>query len=117
MTAEVDTIERAYQRFNARDIDGVIALLHAEVVWANGMVGGHVHGHDGVRRYWTRQWATIDPKVEPLGFSAGPGGEIVVEVHQITRDLAGKLLSDNIVGHIFRVEGELIRRFDIRGVQ
>jgi len=23
-------------------------------MWANGMEGGHVHGHDGVRNYWTR---------------------------------------------------------------
>jgi hypothetical protein len=24
--------------------------------WANGMEGGHVVGHDGVRNYWTRHW-------------------------------------------------------------
>ena len=47
-------LRRVYERFNARDIDGVLACLHADVQWANGQDGGYVHGHDGVRRYWTR---------------------------------------------------------------
>ncbi|HLN10370.1 MAG TPA: ketosteroid isomerase, partial [Xanthobacteraceae bacterium] len=64
--------------------------------------------------YWTRQWAMIDPHVEPAGFSAGADGAVIVEVHQIVRDLEGNLLSDKKVGHIFRIEDGLIRRFDIR---
>jgi len=83
-------------------------------MWANGMEGGHVHGHEAVRSYWTRQWTSIDPHVEPLAFSTGPDGEIVVEIHQTVRDLDGKLLADKMVGHIFRIEDGLIRRFDIR---
>jgi len=115
VSREMELIERVYERFNARDLDGVLASLHADVMWANGMEGGHVHGHDGVRLYWTRQWATIDPHAEPVGLSAGPDGEIVVEVHQTVRDLAGNLLSDKRVGHIFRIEEGRIRQFDIRG--
>lgn len=78
------------------------------------MEGGHVNGHDEVRGYWTRQWAVIDPHVEPVGFATGPDGEIIVEVHQTVRDLEGRLLSDKTVGHIFSIDGGLIRRFDIR---
>jgi len=37
----------------------------------------------------------------------------VVEVRQIVRDLAGKLLSDKMVRHVFRIESGLIRHFDI----
>jgi hypothetical protein len=59
----------------------------------------------------------IDPHVEPLGFETGPDAEIVVEVHQTVRDLQGNLLSDKMVGHIFRIEDGLIRRFDIRNRQ
>jgi hypothetical protein len=84
------------------------------MLWANGMEGGHVHGREGVRSYWTRQWAMIDPRVEPLGFSTSTDGEIVAKVHQTVRDVEGKLLSDKMVGHIFRIEHGLIRRFDIR---
>ncbi len=84
-------------------------------MWANGMEGGHVHGRDEVRKYWTRQWAMIDPHVEPVAFAHGPQGELAVEVHQLVRDLKGNILVDQIVGHLFRIENGLIRRFDIRG--
>jgi hypothetical protein len=114
MLSDMKLLERLYERFNARDMEAVLATLHANVIWANGMEGGHVVGHDGVRNYWTRQWAMIDPRVEPASFSASVEGAIVVEVHQIVRDLKGKLLSDKMVGHIFRIEDGLIRRFDIR---
>jgi hypothetical protein len=57
----------------------------------------------------------VDPTVEPVGFSTGKNGEIVVEVHQTVRDLQGKVLVDQMVVHIFAIEGGLIRRFDIRG--
>jgi ketosteroid isomerase-like protein len=115
MADRAETIRLVYERFNSRDIDGVLALLHADVDWANGMEGGHVHGHEEVRRYWTRQWAMIDPHVEPVDIAPGPDGEVVVEGHQTVSDLAGNPLSNRMVGHIFRIEDGLIRRFDIRG--
>ena len=114
MLGDMKLLERLYERFNARDMEAVLATMHTDVIWANGMEGGHVVGHDGVRNYWTRQWAMIDPHVEPASFSASVEGAIVVEVHQIVRDLKGELLSDKMVGHIFSVEDGLIRRFDIR---
>ena len=57
----------------------------------------------------------IDPHVEPIEFSNSPEGEVVVEVHQVVRDLNGNLLADKMVGHMFRIENGLIKRFDIRG--
>ena len=79
------------------------------------MEGGHVYGRDEVRRYWTRQWTMIDPHVEPVAFAYGSEGEVVVEVHQLVRDLQGNLLVDKMAGHVFRIENGLIKRFDIRG--
>ena len=77
---QTQMIRHIYERFNARDIDGVLAALADDVVWANGMEGGHVHGHEAVRDYWTRQWAMIDPRVEPVEIS--PDGNLfcVVQV-------------------------------------
>ena len=115
MSDEIELLKRIYDRFNARDMERVLAALHEDVMWANGMEGGHVHGREGVRKYWTHQWTMMDPHVEPVGFSGGPDGEVVVEVHQVVRDLDGKVLADRVVGHIFRIENGLIRRFDIRG--
>jgi hypothetical protein len=115
MSHEVAVLKLLYDRFNARDMETVLAALHVDVVWANGVEGGHVHGRDGVRSYWTRQWAMVDPRVEPVSFSAGSDGKVVVEVHQIVRDLQGKVLVDQMVGHIFQIGNGLVKRFDIRG--
>lgn len=114
MDSNLELLKRTYAHFNVRDIDAVLAALHADVAWANGMEGGHVHGHDAVRAYWTRQWTTLDPHVEPMAFSSGSGGEVIVEVHQVVRSVQGEVLVDQTVGHIFRIENGLITRFDIR---
>jgi len=108
-------LKHIYERFNARDMEAVLVALDEAVMWANGMEGGHVLGRNGVRAYWTRQWAAIDPHVEPLSFATGPEDEVVAEVHQVVRDLDGNLLMDQMVGHIFRFENGLVSRFDIRG--
>jgi ketosteroid isomerase-like protein len=111
---EVELLKCVYDRFNARDMETVLASMHEEVTWANGMEGGHVQGRDGVRSYWTRQWAIVDPHVEPVGFSTTSDGTVVAEVHAIVRDLQGHELTDQMVGHTFRFENGLIKRFDIR---
>lgn len=113
MPSEKALLERLYDRFNARDMEAVLATMHRDVVWANGLDGGHVYGHDGVRDYWTRQWATIDSHAEPVGFSIADG-TANVEVHLTARDLEGNVLFDKMGEHIFHIEDGLIRRFDIR---
>ncbi len=115
MSNNVVFLREVYERFNARDVEAVLGALHPDVTWANGMEGGHVHGREAVRSYWSRQWATIDPSVEPTTFSSGADAEtVVVEVHQTVRDLEGTVLVDQMVGHVFRIENGLITRFDIR---
>ncbi|MGH9631947.1 MAG: nuclear transport factor 2 family protein [Bryobacteraceae bacterium] len=114
MPGEVEILKRVYDRFNARDIETALAAMHEDVTWANGIEGGHVYGRDAVRSYWTRQWTLIDPHVEPVSFCAGSGGEIVVQVHTIVRDLEGHVFADQMVDHIFRFENGSVRRFDIR---
>jgi ketosteroid isomerase-like protein len=118
--AHTDTIKHLYDRFNARDIDGVLAELAEDVAWANGMDGGHVHGREAVREYWTRQWAIVSPHVEPVAFRTLDDGVVAVEVIQTVFDLDGRPLmgqthglKDKTVMHIFRVESGKIARFDI----
>ena len=121
MDADVKILERLYERFNTRDIDGVLVALADDVAWANGMDGGHVHGHEGVREYWTRQWAMVSPHVAPVGFSRAAGGAIVAEVIQTIRDLDGQPLEgqahglkDKTVGHVFHLSDGKVTRFDIQ---
>ena len=113
-TDERDMLEGMYRAFNARDIDAVLAPLHPDVDWPNGMEGGRVHGHTGVRDYWTRQWSMIDPHVEPVGFETEADGRIAVTVHQVVRELSGKLLLDQQIEHVYRVDDGLIRSMEIR---
>lgn len=114
MSDEVSMLKHLYDRFNARDIEKVLESLDENVTWANGMEGGHVQGFAEVRSYWTRQWAMVDPRVDPVAFSVGPDDEIIVDVHQVVRDLKGNLLADRKVGHVFQIENGLVKRFDIR---
>jgi len=116
MPNETELLVHLYDRFNARDMEAVLATMHQDVVWANGLEGGYVHGHSGVRDYWTQQWAMMDSHVEPVGFSIGTDGTADVEVHLTARDLKGNLLFDKMGGHVFRIENGLISRFDIRPV-
>ncbi|MBP1886671.1 nuclear transport factor 2 family protein [Sinorhizobium mexicanum] len=116
----VEIIKRIYERFNARDIDGVLSELADDVAWANGMDGGHVHGREAVRDYWTRQWAVVSPHVEPVAFRT-TDDDVAVEVIQSVFDLDGQPLKgqthglkDKTVMHIFRMENGKIARFDIR---
>lgn len=118
---DIGTLRHIYDRFNARDIDGVLASLADDVAWANGMEGGHVQGHGAVRDYWTRQWAIVSPHVEPLGFERARDGSVVVTVRQSVRDLQGRPLEDESFGlqdktvrHVFRLQGGLVTRFDIQ---
>jgi hypothetical protein len=103
-----------YAAFNARDIESVLAALHPDVDWANGMNGGRVHGVSNVRDYWTRQFGLIDPRVDPVGFETDAAGRTVVRVHQVVRNPAGAVISDGTVEHIYVIEDGLIRRMDIR---
>jgi ketosteroid isomerase-like protein len=105
---------KVYEAFNDRDIDTILAVMHPDVDWPNGWEGGRVHGHQGVRDYWTRQWAAIDPRVEPVGFETDEAGRTVVKVHQMVRDLEGNVMVDSTVEHVYVVEDGLIKSMEIR---
>ena len=116
MPDDVELLKRVYALFNRRDIESVLAAMRPDVVWANGMEGGHVYGRDEVRSYWKRQWALVDPRVEPVEISSNGKGEVAIKVHQVVRDLTGNVLADRLVIHVFQVRNGLIQRFDIRDV-
>jgi ketosteroid isomerase-like protein len=111
-----DLFIKTYTAFNARDIEAVLAVMHADVDWPNGWEGGRVLGHDQVRKYWTRQWKMIDPTVTPERFVIEEDGRIAVHVHQIVRDLGGNVISEGMVEHIYLIEDDLIKSMEIREV-
>jgi len=108
-----DLFQKAYAAFNARDIDTALSTMHPDVQWPKAFEGGYVSGHDEIRKYWTRQWKEINPRVEPVGFNERQNGTFEIAVHQIVKDLQGKLMFDGIVKHIYTLKDGLLRRMDI----
>lgn len=113
-TATTELLKKAYAAFNARHIDDALATMTSSVDWPNGMEGGTVHGHEGVRAYWTRQWGIIDPHVDPVTFHENSDGRVVVGVHQVVRDLSGTVLMDRMLEHVYSFKDGLIQNMDIR---
>jgi hypothetical protein len=103
-----DLIIKTYAAFNARDIDAALLAMHQNVEWPNGMEGGYVRGHEGIREYWTRQWTMVDPHVEPVRMELDADGRVVVDVHQVVRDLSGKILLDRMVNHVYSMQDGLV---------
>ena len=114
MDRDEQVIHQIYNGFNARDMEGVFALLTDDVTWANAMEGTHVHGKGAIRKYWTHQWSVIDPHVEPLKIAKAADGSLVVDVHQVVKNLEGQTLIDEMVKHAFRLDGGRVQRFDIQ---
>lgn len=106
-------IEQAYSAFNKRDIDGALTLMTEDVSWPKASEGGRVVGKEEIRSYWTRQWSEFDPHVEPLAITEEDGGRARVRVHQLVKSLAGDVLSDSEVIHVFTVKRGLIAGMDL----
>ena len=107
-------LRELYAAFNRRDIDHVLAAMHPDVLWPNGWEGGYVRGHAGVRDYWRRQWAEIDPVVMPTAFAQEADGRVRVAVHSLVRDRAGQVLAEHVVEHVYTFEDGLVRTMEIR---
>jgi hypothetical protein len=114
MSPQHDVIRASYAAFNARDLDAALAAVHPDVDWPNAIDGGRVRGREQVREYWSRQFETIDPHVDPVAFSEDEQGRTVVDVHQVVRDLDGTLIADQRVEHVYTITAGLIARMDIR---
>lgn len=107
MTETTLLMQRVYAAFNQRDTDGALALMTEDVRWPKASEGGTVTGKEEIRAYWTRQWSVFDPHVEPLTVTAD-GDTVRVRVHQVVRSLAGEVLADSEVLHVFTMEGDRI---------
>jgi ketosteroid isomerase-like protein len=107
------TIERAYAAFNRRDTDAALALMTTDVSWPRASESGTVVGHDEIRAYWSRQWQEFDPCVEPLEMTDGGNGQVRVRVHQLVKDLEGRILADGEVTHVFTLRAGLIAAMNL----
>ena len=106
-------LKRAYEMFNDRQADEVLALMTDDVHWPNGWEGGYVNGKNEVKNYWTRQWQQLDPVVIPIEFIKLDDGRIEVKVHQVVRTLSGEIIFDGVVMHTYQFHNGLIAGMEI----
>ena len=111
--SEIGRLREAYAAFNSRDIDAALALMTPDVAWPRAFKGGFVQGPQAIRAYWTEQWSEINPHVEAVSFHEESSNRILVEVHQVVRDIAGSVLADEYVGHCFTMESGLIQSMEV----
>ncbi len=105
-------VAQLYSAFNERNIDACLQLMTDDVLWPKASEGGQVVGKDGIRAYWTRQWAEYDPHVEPVQVSESDK-TVDVTVHQVVKSVDGQLLFDGVVTHSFTLVGGRVSRMDI----
>ena len=110
---EVGLLRAAYAAFNARNFDAAFATMAPDVEWPRAFKGGFVRGYQEIRDYWSEQWSEIDPHVEPVTFHSEGAGRILVNVHQVVRDLNGTILGDDHVGHLFTIKAGLIQKMEV----
>lgn len=115
MTNTQKLIAQAYSAFNRRDIDSALALMTENVSWPKASEGGRVVGKEEIRAYWSRQWKEFDPHVQPLEIVDHEGSLTEVRVHQLVKNLAGDVLSDSEVWHVYTIANDLIERMDLKG--
>jgi hypothetical protein len=106
-------IKKAYLAFNSRDIDKALTTFHPNVQWPKAFEGGYVSGHEEVKEYWTRQWTEINAIVEPITITEREHSKYEVTVHQLVKDLEGKILFDGVIKHIFTIQDNLLAKMDI----
>jgi hypothetical protein len=110
-------LQSLYDAFNKREIETIISAMQPDVKWANGFEGGFVYGRDAVREYWTNQLKAIQPELEILKYETDENNRHIVTVHEVVKDLDGKLLADMTVRQIYTIENGLISLYEIGGTE
>lgn len=106
-------LRELYARFNAREIEPILAVFAPDVEWPRAWEGDPVRGHEAVRDYWTRQWSEISPRVDPVHFETLTDGRVRVRVAQTVRSLDDAILFDGEVDHAYTFADGVVTRMEI----
>jgi hypothetical protein len=112
--SRTEILKRAYEAFNRRDVDSVLALMTQDIDWPNTIEATRITRHDQLRSYWIGQWAVANPQVNPIAIEELDPDRWVVHVHQVVRDFSQKILLDQKIDHVYTFRDGLISRMDIR---
>jgi ketosteroid isomerase-like protein len=113
--APVDLVQSAYDAWNARDVEALLALTHPEVEIAPLVIGatssGPWLGHDGVRKLLAdadSRWDRFEIRCDEL---REYGERVVALVHVEVAAREGGPVVTGDIAHLIEFEGDLARRF------
>lgn len=107
----VDVLRRAYELFNERRIDELLALMADDVEWPDVANAAVLHTKSEIRKYWEAQFAAAQPFVHPDDF-VEDDGDVVAVVQQHVEGLDGAVVVPvHVVHHRYTFDdrGRVVR--------
>jgi len=102
----VELIRRGFEAFNARDVEGLVAVCHSDCEWMpfRAQLEGIVYrGHDGIRRFvadMDQDWNAF--RIDPVEFH-DRGPRVVVIGRLIAAGRGSGVEVDSLAGFVFDV--------------
>jgi ketosteroid isomerase-like protein len=113
---EHEVIYAAYKSYNERDINALLPLMCEDVNWSNALTGDRIRGREEMRKVWLLQWTSLDVQTRPIRIYEEPDGRTIVVVHELLREVGGRVLLDQEMEHVFVLRDGLIAQMDFRHV-
>lgn len=112
MSTSKELLCEIYAAYNRQDSDALLALVSEDVDWPDGFA--RLHGKEELRAYWARQWAETHTHDELREIENLTKNRYAVYVSQVVRALDGSVISRGMFEHVYRIEGGMVARLDIR---
>jgi hypothetical protein len=93
---KVTTLGLAYELFNDRRFDQLLALMVEDVQWPDVAAGAVLVGRPAIRRYWETMFAVSNPRVLPREY-VSVGSDVFAVVEQRISDLGGAPIAEPVV--------------------
>jgi ketosteroid isomerase-like protein len=111
----VEVVERWYEAYNARDLEGALALMDPKVsltsAGMSGVEGSEHVGHAGMRRYFADLWETWDDPRVVVEQCLDRGDAVVMLGHTTGRGRLSGIDLDFPVAAVVEVRDGLIFRY------
>lgn len=114
MSLDAFPIARLYDLFNARDLEGFLAMLTPDVEWPDEAEDRVLIGRDAIRVYALETTAPLIARYVPIAFHVEADGRIAALARQLIASAAdGSLWSSTRVLHRWTVRENLVARVEI----
>lgn len=113
MRHERALLSRAYEAYNARNLEALGAVLHDDAEWPDSLEGGLVTGRAAVIAYFARQFDLMQLDARQITVREEPPSRIVLDIQYAVRSREGQLWSDTRAVLAYDFADGLIRRLTV----